>query len=144
MTLPIGGKLFKWQPIHQKPWASQLAPVVKNLSANAGDVRGASCIPESGRSYEGGHGNPCQYSCLGNPMDRGAWWPTMHRGCKNLDHWSKLTCTHAWGLEGTLFFKCWKKRTMNTKFCIRANVLEEWRGYQDILWWRKTKTVFHH
>ena len=39
------------------------------------------CIPD-GRSPEGGHGNPFQYSCLGNPMDRGAWWATVHRVAK--------------------------------------------------------------
>ena len=48
--------------------------VVKNLSANAGDE---GLIPGSGRSPEGGNGNPLQYSCLGNPMDRGAWLVTV-------------------------------------------------------------------
>ena len=51
---------------------SQEARVVKNLPANAGDVRDVGLIPELGRSLGGGHGNPLQYSCLGNPMDRGA------------------------------------------------------------------------
>uniref|UniRef100_A0A452FEZ4 Succinate--CoA ligase [ADP/GDP-forming] subunit alpha, mitochondrial n=1 Tax=Capra hircus TaxID=9925 RepID=A0A452FEZ4_CAPHI len=50
-----------------------LGSVVKNLPANAGDT---GLIPGSGRSSEGGHGNPLQYSCLGNPSDRGAWWAT--------------------------------------------------------------------
>ena len=49
--------------------------MVKNPSANAGDV---SLIPGSGRSPGGGNGNPLQYSCLENPMDRGAWWATVH------------------------------------------------------------------
>ena len=53
--------------------------VVKNLSADAGDIRDASSIPGLGRSPGEGHGNPLQYSCLGNPMDRGAWWATVHR-----------------------------------------------------------------
>ena len=56
-----------------------MALVVKNMSANAGDLREASSIPGSGRSPEGGHGNPIQYSYLENPMDRGAWWATVHR-----------------------------------------------------------------
>ena len=47
---------------------------VKNLPANAGDVRDAGSIPGSERSPGGGFGNPLQYSCLGNLMDRGAWW----------------------------------------------------------------------
>ena len=52
--------------------ASQIALVVKNLLANAGDVSDASSIPGSGRSPEGEYGNPLQCSCLENPMDRGA------------------------------------------------------------------------
>ena len=47
--------------------------------ANAGDARDMGSIPESGRSPGGGHGNPLQYSCQENPMDRGAWWATVHR-----------------------------------------------------------------
>ena len=51
-------------------WASQVALVVKNLPANAGDIRVVGLIPGWGRSLGGGHGNPLQYSCLENPMDR--------------------------------------------------------------------------
>ena len=58
--------------------------LVKNSPANAGDVRDAGSISELGRSPGGGHGNPLQYSCLGNPMDRGAWWATVH-GVAELD-----------------------------------------------------------
>ena len=47
--------------------------VVKNPPANAGDIRDKGSIPGSRRSLGGGNGNPLQYSCLGNPMDRGAW-----------------------------------------------------------------------
>ena len=50
--------------------------VVKNLPANAGD---AGSIPGSVRSPREGNGNPLQYSCLENAMDRGAWWATAHR-----------------------------------------------------------------
>ena len=57
-----------------------MALVVKNLPAVAGDI---SLIPGSRRSPGGGHGNPLQYSCLENPMDRGAWWATVHRAAKN-------------------------------------------------------------
>ena len=49
--------------------------VVKNLPANAEDV---GLIPGSGRSPEAGNGNPLQYSCLENPVDKGAWWATVH------------------------------------------------------------------
>ena len=48
--------------------------MLKNPPANAGDIRDAVSIPGSGRSLGGGHGNPLEYSCLENPMDREAWW----------------------------------------------------------------------
>ena len=54
-------------------WSSQVALVVKNLPAKTGDARDTGLIPKGGRSPGGGHGNPLQYSCLENPMDRGAW-----------------------------------------------------------------------
>ena len=50
-----------------------MAIVVKNPPANAEDIRDMGSIPGSGRANRGGHGNPLQYSCLENPMDRGAW-----------------------------------------------------------------------
>ena len=53
--------------------------MVKNPSANAGDIRDESSIPESGRSPGGGPGHPLQCSCLKNPMDRRAWRATVHR-----------------------------------------------------------------
>ena len=53
--------------------ASQVALEVKNLPADAGDVRDSGLIPGSGRSPRGGHGNSLQYSCLENLQDRGAW-----------------------------------------------------------------------
>ena len=53
-------------------WASQMALVVKNLPGNAGDIRDRGSISGLGRFPGGGHSNPLQYSCLENPMDRGA------------------------------------------------------------------------
>ena len=67
--------------------ASRVALVVKNLPANTGDIREASSIPGSGRSSEGGNSNPLQYSCLENPMDRGAWGAIVYRVAKN---WTQL------------------------------------------------------
>ena len=52
--------------------------MVKNLPANAGDLREVGSIPGLGRSPGGGRGNPLLYSCLENPMDRGAWQDTVH------------------------------------------------------------------
>ena len=64
--------------------ASQVLLVLKNSPANAGDIRDTGSIPGSGRSPGGGHGNPLQYSCLENPMDRGAWRATVHGVTKSL------------------------------------------------------------
>ena len=52
---------------------------------SAGDIREVGLIPGSGRSPGGEHGNPLQYSCLENPMDRGAWWGTVHGVTKRHD-----------------------------------------------------------
>ena len=57
--------------------------MVKNLPDNAGDLRDTGLIPGSERSPGGGHGNPLQYSCLENAIDRGAWQGTIHRVVKN-------------------------------------------------------------
>ena len=57
--------------------------VVKNLLTNAGDARDTGSIPGPGRSPGGGNGNPFQYSCLGNTMDRGAWWATVYGFAKS-------------------------------------------------------------
>ena len=59
-------------------WALQVVPVVKNLPANAGDIRDVGSIPGSGRSPGGGHGNLFQYSCLKNYTDWVTWWSTVH------------------------------------------------------------------
>ena len=64
---------------HARSWASRVALVVKNPPASAGDIRDTGSIPGSGRSLGGGHGNPLLYSCLENPMDRGAWQGIVHR-----------------------------------------------------------------
>ena len=62
--------------------------MVKNLAANAGDT---GSISESGRSPGGGHGNPLQYSCLEDPMDRGPCWTTVHGVAKNRPRLKRLS-----------------------------------------------------
>ena len=57
--------------------------MVKHPPANAGDARDVGLIPGSGRSPEVKNGNPLQYSCLENSMDRGAWWATVHGATKS-------------------------------------------------------------
>ena len=59
--------------------------MVKNPPANAGDARDKGSISGLGRSPGGGNGNPLQYSSLENPMDRGAWWATVHGVTKKSD-----------------------------------------------------------
>ena len=71
--------------------------VVKNLPVNTGDVRDVSSIAGLGRCPGGGHSNPLQCSCLESPMDRGAWWVTVHRVAKSqtqLKQLSRYTCRY--------------------------------------------------
>ena len=68
--------------------ASHVARVVKNIPANAGDIRYMSSVLGLGRSSGGGHNNPLQYSCLENSMDGGAWRATVHGITKT---WTQLS-----------------------------------------------------
>ena len=68
--------------------------MVKTPPVNAGDVRDAGSIPGLERSPGGGHGNPLQYSCLENPMDRGAWQATVHWDHKEADMIEQLSHTY--------------------------------------------------
>ena len=76
--------------------------VVKNLPANAGDIRGMGLIPGLGRSPGGAHGNPLQYSSLENPMDRGAWQAMVYRVAQSQTRLKRLSAcahTHAYTLS---------------------------------------------
>ena len=83
-------RLSDWTEWTELPfyWGFPGDTVVKNIPANAGDIRDAGSIPGSGIYPGGGNGNPLQYSCLENPMYRGAWWPTVH-GVTN--SWTRLS-----------------------------------------------------
>ena len=92
---------FKWAlkdpDIHKEqlvPWASQVALVVKNSPANVGDIREAGSIPGLRRSPGGGYNNPLQYSCLENPIDRGALQAKFHSVAKS-QTWLKGLSMHA-------------------------------------------------
>ena len=82
--------------------------MIKNPPAKAGD---GGLIPESGRSPGGGNGNPLPYSCLGNPMDRRAWWAIVH-GVTKLDTTERQTHTHTHttDIENTLEVTCEKRK----------------------------------
>ena len=69
---------------HSLKNASPVAQLVKNLPANAGDARDVGLIPRLGRSPGEANGNPLQYSCLKNSMDRGAWRATVHAVAKSM------------------------------------------------------------
>ena len=71
--------------------ASSVTQLVKNLPANAGDIRDVSSIPGSGRSPGGGHNYPLQYSYLENSINRGAWQATVHGVAKS---WTRLSASH--------------------------------------------------
>ena len=87
-------------------WASQVVLMVKNLPAKAGNITDVGLIPGPGRFSGGGHGNPLQYSCLENSMDRGTWWATVHEVAKHstwLKRLSVLVCSYE--LIFCLFYK---------------------------------------
>ena len=69
---------YKLKSTPPLPWASQVVLVVKNSPADVGVAGDEGLIPGLGRSPGGGHGNPLLYSCLENPMDRGAGWAAVH------------------------------------------------------------------
>jgi len=72
-------------------WASQVVLLVKNLPANAGEIRDMGLIPGLGRSPGGRHGNLLQYSCLENPMDGGAWQATVHKAAQSQTQLKRLS-----------------------------------------------------
>ena len=77
--------------------------MVKNLPDNAGDRKDVGLIPGLGRFPGGGHGNPLQYSCLENPMDRGTWRATVYGVAKiriRLSMHTHTYRTHSWGEAG--------------------------------------------
>ena len=80
---------------HDTKWASQAVLVVRDPPASAAEVRDMGPVPAWGRSLGGGHRNPLQHSCLGNPTDRGAWWATV-RGVTELGTAECLSTNRLW------------------------------------------------
>ena len=89
MTDMLADKANTWNK-----WVSQVVLVVKNLPANTRDIRDTGLIPGLGRSPGGGHDNPLQYSCLENPMDRGALWATVHKVANSRTWLKQLSTVH--------------------------------------------------
>ena len=79
----VSGTLLSHEKEGNSVICNNTALVLKNLPASAGDVKDVGSIPGSGRSPGGGQGSPLHYSCLENPMDRGAWWATVHAVAKS-------------------------------------------------------------
>ena len=73
--------------------------MAKNPPAIAGDIKDVDSVPGSGRSPEGEHGHPLQYSCLDNPVNRGTWWATVHGVTESRTRLKQLR-RRAWGMEG--------------------------------------------
>ena len=84
---------------------TKMALLVKHLPVNAWDMRDAGSVPGLGRSPGRRHGNPLQYSCLENPMDRGAWQAIVHRVVKN-QTWLKWLNTQSGCLYNIVDTKC--------------------------------------
>ena len=94
--------------------------------ASARDVRDASLIPGSGRSPGGGHGNPLQYYCLENPMDRGAWWGTVH----------SVTQSQTWLKQ--LSMRAVNHKMHFSNYCFLRIYTQEWDCW--IIWgWQRLK-----
>ena len=89
---------------------SQVVLVVKNLPANARDARDVGSIPGLGIYPGGGHGNPLQYSCLENPLYRGAWLAIVHRVTKSRTQLKQHTCKVTFAIPHILHYK-----TLNSK-----------------------------
>ena len=131
------GRLLRLSPWQSKGgssadwWASQVALVLRKLSAHAGDVRDVGSIPGLGRCPGGGgHGNPLQDSCLENPMDRGAWQVTVHRVAKSWTWLSYLAhCWLAWGsLLGPRLLMVWPFPSAHFYIRMFPNPSSPWGG----------------
>ena len=94
--------------------------MVKNPPSDAGDIRDSGSIAGLGRPHAGGYGNPPQYSCLENPMDRGVWWATDHRVVQSWTRMKRLSmhmCTHARGQNVRLALQSLPNSKPKLKIC---------------------------
>ena len=117
--------LNKW--VYQRYYklaASQVALVIKNPSAHAGDARDVGSIPWLGRSPGGAHSNPLQYSCLENLTERGALQPMVHRLHRVGHDWSNLA---------NMYILLFLKPTLKNIFIFKKGYIHD-RKTADTLW----------
>ena len=109
--------------VTQQQQQQQMALVVKNSPANAGHLRNLGLIPGSGRSSGGGNGNPLPYSCLENPMYRGAWRATVHGAAKSWTPLKQLSTQHTqWKSKHLKAFLYFQRRIfINPRYCNLKN-----------------------
>ena len=108
--------------------------VVKNSPSNAGDVAEVGLIPVLGRSPGGGNGNPFQYSCLENPMHRGAWWATVHGVTKSWTQLNAHTHKHTGLIVIPLYFTFgWLLHSLQYVVCCQTNISIVVECYNSIL-----------
>ena len=120
LIIKQGKKEISISDLVNVPGASQVSLGVKNSPANAGDIRDVGLIPGSGRCPGGGHGNPLQYSCLENPMDRGAWRATVHGVAKS---WTRLEWLSQHACTSTS--KAFSRRSWNAKIIKPGSCLQK-------------------
>ena len=120
--------LSNFGEVENREGVSQVALVVKNLPTNAGDIRDTGSIPRSGRSPRVGNGNPFQYSCLENPMDRAAWWATICSVTKSQTQLKHLSMNSGYRI---------RKETVSSRCCYDLpypNVMIMSLAYLNTLW----------
>ena len=125
-------KSLKFMNCMLERMSSQVALVVNNLPASAGDMRDTGSIPGSGRSPGRRNGNPLQYSCLGSPMVRGAWWATVQRVAKT---WTWLR-THWTGQDST------GAEALSWENCRRGTVMKSYKNHWVSRQWLEQELNF--
>ena len=118
---------------------SSLPSSTKRGFPSGSDVKASACkvgdpglIPGSGRSSGVGNGNPLQYSCLGNPMDRGAWWPTVHGVAKSQTQLSDFTFSFTKrGHSQKRFSVNWEMGSHQDTECVNTSILD-FQAYRTV------------
>ena len=101
--------------------------MVKNLPASTGDAGDVGSVPGVGRSLGEGHGYPLQYSCLENPMDRGAWWTTVYGVAKSQTQLSNRPCIYAWLLPFKMEIEqlgLWLPPSLEKSCCLPSSLFQ--------------------